>query len=171
MKIYIMGSTGAGKSTLAKALSKKYNIDCYELDKLVYYKNNITKHRKDEEIANDFNKILKQDSFIIEDIGRERFKKGRDICDKIYYIKLNKARIYKQMISRWFKQLKGKEDYNVKPTIKNFFKNLKDVRLYSKLEKDIIKSLENNKEKVVFLYKRDVNKILKGDNIWKKKMK
>ena len=69
------------------------------------------------------------------------------------------------MISRWFKQLKGKEDYNVKPTIKNFFKNLKDVRLYSKLEKDIIKSLENNKEKVVFLYKRDVNKILRGDNI------
>ena len=171
MKIYIMGPTGAGKSTLAKALSKKYNIDCYALDKLVYYKDNITKHRKDEEIANDFNKILKQDSFIIEDIGRERFKKGRDICDKIYYIKLNKARIYKQMISRWFKQLKGKEDYNVKPTIKNFFKNLKDVRLYSKLEKDIIKSLENNKEKVVFLYKRDVNKILRGDNIWKKKMK
>ena len=45
MKIYIMGSTGSGKSTLAKALSKRYNINYYELDKLVYYRDDITKHR------------------------------------------------------------------------------------------------------------------------------
>ena len=86
MKLYIMGSTGSGKSTLAKALSKRYNIDYYELDKLVYYRDDITKHRPDNEIEKDFNKILKQDSFIIEDIGRKRFAKGRQEVDKIYYI-------------------------------------------------------------------------------------
>ena len=165
MRIYIMGSTGSGKSTLAKALSKKYNIDYYELDKLVYYRDDITKHRTDEEIKKDFDEILEKESFIIEDIGRKRFIKGRDVVDKIYYIKPSRITIYKQMIKRWIKQRQGKEDYNVKPTIKNFFKNLKDVNLYSKLEKDIIKSLENNKEKVVFLNKKDINKILKGDNI------
>ena len=165
MRIYIMGSTGSGKSTLAKALSKKYNIDYYELDKLVYYRDDITKHRTDEEIKKDFDEILEKESFIIEDIGRKRFIKGRDVVDKIYYIKPSRITIYKQMIKRWIKQRQGKEDYNVKPTIKNFFKNINDVRLYSKIEKDVLRQLEIYKEKVVFLNKKDINKILKGDNI------
>ena len=165
MRIYIMGSTGSGKSTLAKALSKKYNIDYYELDKLVYYRDDITKHRTDEEIEKDFDEILEKESFIIEDIGRKRFIKGRDVVDKIYYIRPSKMTIYKQMIKRWIKQRQGKEDYNVKPTIKNFFKNINDVRLYSKIEKDVLRQLEIYKEKVVFLNKKDINKILKGDNI------
>lgn len=165
MRIYIMGSTGSGKSTLAKKLSKKYNIDYYELDKLVYYRDNITKHRTDEEIDKDFDKILKKESFIIEDIGRKRFIRGRDVVDKIYYIKPSKMTIYNQMIKRWIKQRQGKEDYNVKPTIKNFFKNINDVRLYSKMENDVLKQLEIYKEKVEFLSKRDIDKVLKGGNI------
>lgn len=165
MRIYIMGSTGSGKSTLAKALSKKYNIDYYELDKLVYYRDDITKHRTDEEIKKDFDEILEKESFIIEDIGRKRFIKGRDVVDKIYYIKPSKMTIYKQMIKRWIKQRQGKEDYNVKPTIKNFFKNINDVRLYSKMENDVLKQLEIYKEKVEFLSKRDIDKVLKGGNI------
>ena len=87
------------------------------------------------------------------------------MVDKIYYIKPSKMTIYKQMIKRWIKQRQGKEDYNVKPTIKNFFKNINDVRLYSKMENDVLKQLEIYKEKVVFLNKKDINKILKGDNI------
>lgn len=165
MRIYIMGSTGSGKSTLAKALSKKYNIDYYELDKLVYYRDDITKHRTDEEIEKDFDEILEKESFIIEDIGRKRFIKGRDVVDKIYYIKPSRITIYKQMIKRWIKQRKGQEDYNVKPTIKNFFKNINDVRLYSKMENDVLKQLEIYKEKVEFLSKRDIDKVLKGGNI------
>ena len=165
MRIYIMGSTGSGKSTLAKALSKKYNIDYYELDKLVYYRDDITKHRTDEEIKKDFDEILEKESFIIEDIGRKRFIKGRDVVDKIYYIRPSRITIYKQMIKRWIKQRKGQEDYNVKPTIKNFFKNINDVRLYSKMENDVLKQLEIYKEKVEFLSKRDIDKVLKGGNI------
>ena len=165
MRIYIMGSTGSGKSTLAKALSKKYNIDYYELDKLVYYRDDITKHRTDEEIKKDFDEILEKESFIIEDIGRKRFIKGRDVVDKIYYIKPSRITIYKQMIKRWIKQRKRQEDYNVKPTIKNFFKNINDVRLYSKMENDVLKQLEIYKEKVEFLSKRDIDKVLKGGNI------
>ena len=156
MRIYIMGSTGSGKSTLAKKLSKKYNIDYYELDKLVYYRDNITKHRPDEEIEKDFDKILKKESFIIEDIGRTRCIRGRDVVDKIYDIKPSKMTIYNQMKKRWIKQRQGKEDYNVKPTIKNFFKNINDVRLYSKMENDVLKQLEIYKEKVEFLSKIDV---------------
>ena len=48
MKIYIMGSTGIGKTTLAKSLSKSYNIKYYELDKIVYEQKHLEVHRKDE---------------------------------------------------------------------------------------------------------------------------
>ena len=36
MKIYIIGSPASGKTTLAKKLSKRYDIKYYELDCIVY---------------------------------------------------------------------------------------------------------------------------------------
>lgn len=156
MRIYVMGSTGVGKTTFSKKLSKKFNIDYYELDKIVY---NNEKHRTDEEIEKDFKRIISKDSWIVEDIGRKRFIKAREVCDKIYYLKCNSITIYKQMINRWRKQRYRNEDYNVKPTIKNLFKSLNDIHLYKKQEKDIIDSLEVFKDKVEFLSKKDISDI------------
>ena len=161
MKIYIIGSPGSGKTTLAKVLSKRYNIKHYELDCIVYDDNNNHRKRTKEEIEKLFFTILKNKSFIIEDVGRNKFKKGRDICDKIYYIKLNKARIYKQMISRWFKQRLGKEKYNYPPTIHQFFETIKDVRNYSKIEKTRLSELNKYKDKMTFLNKKELNNLLK----------
>lgn len=161
MKIYIIGSPGSGKTTLAKVLSKRYNIKHYELDCIVYDDNNNHRKRTKEEIEKLFSTILKNKSFIIEDVGRNKFKKGRDICDKIYYIKLNKARIYKQMISRWFKQRLGKEKYNYPPTIHQFFETIKDVRNYSKIEKTRLSELNKYKDKIIFLNKKELNNLLK----------
>ena len=161
MKIYIIGSPGSGKTTLAKVLSKRYNIKHYELDCIVYDDNNNHRKRTKEAIEKLFSTILKNKSFIIEDVGRNKFKKGREICDKIYYIKLNKARIYKQMISRWFKQRLGKEKYNYPPTIHQFFETIKDVRNYSKIEKTRLSELNKYKDKMTFLNKKELNNLLK----------
>ncbi len=155
MKIYIMGSTGAGKTYLSKKLSNKYNIESFELDKIVYDQNNLMTHRSDKDIEKDFNKIINKKSWIIEDIGRKRFYKGRLLADKIYYIKISKLKTYKQMIHRWYKQLKNKEDYNIKPTIKSLIKQLNDVRLYKKQENKILKELEPFKDKLIFIKRGD----------------
>ena len=161
MKIYIIGSPGSGKTTLAKVLSKRYNIKHYELDCIVYDDNNNHRKRTKEAIEKLFSTILKNKSFIIEDVGRNKFKKGREICDKIYYIKLNKARIYKQMISRWFKQRLGKEKYNYPPTIHQFFETIKDIKNYSKIEKTRLSELNKYKDKITFLNKKELNNLLK----------
>ena len=155
MKIYIMGSTGAGKTYLSKKLSNKYNIEAFELDKIVYDQNNLMTHRSDKDIEKDFNKIINKKSWIIEDIGRKRFYKGRLLADKIYYIKISKSKTYKQMIHRWYKQLKNKEDYNIKPTIESLIKQLNDVRLYKKQENKILKELEPFKDKLIFIKRGD----------------
>ena len=85
MKIYIIGPPASGKTTLSKILSKKYNIESYELDKLVFDDDNNHIRRSNETISKIFNDILVKDSFIIEDVGRSKFVKGLEKCDKIYY--------------------------------------------------------------------------------------
>ena len=35
-KIYIIGSPGSGKTYFSKKLSEKYNIKCYQLDKVAW---------------------------------------------------------------------------------------------------------------------------------------
>ena len=86
MKIYIMGSTGSGKTYLSKILSNKYNIEAFELDKIVYDQNNLMTHRSNKDIEKDFNKIINKKSWIIEDIGRKRFYKGNKRSNRFAYI-------------------------------------------------------------------------------------
>lgn len=168
MRIYIMGSTGAGKTTLAKSLSKTYNIKYYELDKIVYDQKHLEVHRRDEEIEKDFEAIINKDSWIIEDVGRNRFIKGREMADEIYYINIPRVVIYKQMIFRWVKQRLGLEDYNTYPTIKNLFKSLRDVNEYKKIENKILESLNTYKEKLVTFDKNDFDRLIKKSMLMEK---
>ena len=94
LKIYIIGPPASGKTTLSKILSKKYNIKSYELDKLVFDDLNNHIRRDDETIKKMFNDILSKDYFIIEDVGRSKFVKGLEKCDRIYYINIKKSVIF-----------------------------------------------------------------------------
>lgn len=165
MKIYIIGSPASGKTTLAKKLSKRYDIKYYELDCIVYDDENNHIKRTEEEISKKFNEILKEESFILEDVGRSKFKKGREVADVIYYIKLSKLEIYKRLIKRWINQRKGIESYNYPPTIYQLYGMFKDVKNYQKVEKQRVKELEIYKNKVEFLNKDKLNILKGGDNL------
>ena len=116
MKIYIIGTVGSGKTTIAKKLSEKYKIKYYELDKVVWDDFNCNIKRSDDDINKIFNKIIKQKNWIIEDVGRDIFRKGIKSADIVYYISLSKSYNYLRIISRWVKQKIGLESYNYKPT-------------------------------------------------------
>ena len=139
MKIYIIGPSGAGKTTFSRKLAKKYKTNAYELDCIIYDDENGHIKRTDEEIQKKFNNIIKQDSWIIEDVGRSKFVKGLECCDKIYYLKISKIIIYMRVIKRWFKQRLGKENYNYPPTLYQFYDMLRIAKLYFKHEKDKLK--------------------------------
>ena len=160
MKIYIIGPSGSGKTTLSKQLSNKYNIPSYELDCIVYDDENNHRKRTPKEIEKIFNKILKEDSWIIEDVGRDKFNKGLEECDKIYYLKLSKIVVYKRVIYRFIKQKLGKEKYNYPPTIHQFYDMIKVARLYYKHEKYKLKKLENYNQKVIFITNKQLNNIM-----------
>ena len=157
MKIYIIGPPASGKTTLSKVLSKKYNIERYELDKLVFDDDSNHIRRDEETIKKKFNDILSEDSFIIEDIGRSKFIKGLEKCDKIYYINIKKRDIYKRVIRRWLNQRQGKEEYNYPPTLSQLIDMV--VNSYYKKEKKKLDYINKFKEKVIYLDKDKLNEL------------
>lgn len=158
MKIYIIGSTGSGKTTLAKYLSKKLNIKYYELDCIVFDDLDNHRRRTNEEIDILFNNIINTDNWIIEDVGRDIFKSGREKCDKIYFIKLSKFEVIKRVIKRWIKQRRGLEEYNFPPTIKSLFYMFSYTRSFYKNEKKLLNSMKIYK-KIEYIDKNKLNEL------------
>ncbi len=157
MKIYIIGPSGSGKTTLANKLSKKYNIKNYELDCLVYDDEHDHVKRSDEEIEKLFTEVLNKSSWIIDDVGRDRFNKGLDFSDKIYYINISKLRIYYRVVKRWILQRLGKEKYNYPPTLWQFFDMLRTAKKHLKNKKKIIDKLKKYDDKVEYLDYKKLN--------------
>ena len=156
-----MGPVGSGKTTLSKKLSNKYSIPRYELDKVVWDDDHGNIKRKDKEALRIFNEIIKNDSWIIEDVGRSKFIKGREEADIIYYIKLSRIKSYIRVTKRWIKQKLRIETYNHPPTFKQLTYFISTVNEYYKKEKQKIKSLEEYKHKLIFINKKIIKKIIK----------
>ncbi len=161
-KIYIIGPVGSGKTTFATGLSKKYNIKYYELDKVSWDDEHGNIKRSDEEAQKLFKKIIKNKKWIIEDVGRDKFKQGRKEADIIYYIKLSRLKSYYRVSKRWIKQRLGKERYNHPPVFSQWIYYISTVNSYYKGQKEKLKSLNEYKEKIVFVNSKDIKRILKG---------
>ena len=160
-KIYIIGPVGCGKTTFATNLSKLYNIKYYELDKVSWDDDNGNIKRTDEEAQKIFKGILKNKKWIIEDVGREKFKQGRVEADIIYYIKLSRVKSYYRVTKRWVKQRLGKERYNHPPVFSQWLYYISTVNSYYKKEKTKLKSLERFKDKLKIVNNKEINRILK----------
>ena len=159
-KIYIMGPVGSGKTTFATKLAEKYNIKYYELDKVAWDDDNGHIKRTDEEALKIFDSIMKCDCWIIEDVGRNKFKKGREEADIIYYINMPRLTSYFRVSKRWIRQRLGMERYNYPPTLEQWKYYISTVNSYYKKEEDRINSLEEFKDKLVYVDKKKIKKIL-----------
>lgn len=159
MRIYIIGSPGSGKTYLSEKLSKKYKIKSYELDKVAWDDDNGNIKRTDEEVSKTFKDILIKKDWIIEDVGRDKFKKGREKADKIYYIKISSVKAYLRVTKRWFRQRIGKERYNASPTFNQLGYFYSVINSYFKKEKRILKELEQYKDKLILVNNRNFDKL------------
>ena len=159
-KIYIIGPVGSGKTTFATKLSEMYNIKYYELDKVAWDDEHGNVKRSDEEIQKLFKEILNNKKWIIEDVGRNKFKQGREEADIIYYIKLSRLKSYYRVTKRWIRQRLGKERYNSPPKLNQLFYYISTVNSYYKKQKSRLKSLEEYKDKVIFVSNKDINRII-----------
>jgi adenylate kinase family enzyme len=83
-KIHIIGGPGSGKSYLAKKLSERYSIPCYDLDDIFWDKNQREYIRTPEEARQKkLSTILKNDSWIIEGVYYKWLADSFEDADKI----------------------------------------------------------------------------------------
>ncbi len=160
-RIYIIGPVGSGKTTLSKILSQKYNIERYELDKIVWDDDNGNIKRSDEEIRKMFVDIINNESWIIEDVGRREFIDGIKNADITYYIDLPRITVYKRCIFRWIKQKIEIEEYNYKPTLKSLLEMLSWAKADFKNKNEKMERIIENSKNYKILKKKDMEK-LKG---------
>ena len=108
MKILIVGIVASGKTTLARRLSKLLNIKHYEIDSVVHDDERNIK-RSEAEQKKLFNKINKNDSWIIEGTLRKHLFYLCDLADVIIYLDIPvSVRIFR-ILTRFIKQKLGIE--------------------------------------------------------------
>ena len=89
MKIHIIGCSGSGKTYLANALSKKYNISHFDLDD-IQWDNNAKEYGKkrtlDERKALLQEILYNNDEWIVEGVYYAWVQQSFDEADKIYVL-------------------------------------------------------------------------------------
>ena len=165
MKIHIIGCSGSGKTYLANALSKKYNISHFDLDDIQWDNNakGYGEMRTLDKRKALLQEILFNNEWIIEGVYYAWVQQSFDEADKIYVLNmpsyLCKSRIIMRTIKRKLGILKGKKE-----TLKSVYNLLKWTETFqNKNLKEIRNILDRYGDKVIWLSrKKDVEKIIKA---------
>ena len=147
MKILIIGTVGTGKTTLAKKLSKQYNIKYYEIDSIVHDDNNKIKRtsKQQDEIIEKINNNV---DWIIEGVLRKNLYYLLELADKIIYLDISKKVRNRRILIRYIKQKLGLEQANYVPSL-NMLKNMyKWSEKYDKNKHEIMQILDKYKDKI-----------------------
>lgn len=117
MKIYIVGSVGSGKTTLARKLSMQFGIPHYETDNFVWYRRPEGDLRNTEEDRNRmFLQAVHSPHWIIEGVHIDWNEEGFEQADAIIFLDLPPAIRKRQFIARYFRQITGREKANYRPS-------------------------------------------------------
>ena len=153
MKVLIIGNIASGKTTLAKRLSDYYNIEYYELDKIVHDDSNNTKRDKNE-IRKMISNILRQEDYIIEGMLRDNYDLIVPKASSIILLDYDKKVLKKRLKKRYLLQRIGIYKTSYKIDKKLYAKLLGYIDNYDKsFIKDIMEKypnkliiIKNNKE-------------------------
>lgn len=162
-KIAIIGSGGAGKSTLARKLSKILDIDVFHLDAL-FWQPGWVGTPKDEQVLVQ-NELVQKDSWIFDGNYGATMDIRLDHADTIIFVNLSRFVCTYRILKRWFTyRNKTRPDMGKDCKERISFTFLKFVWTYPKKKKPMImkklKSLPKEKKIVILNSRRDVERFL-----------
>lgn len=150
MKILIVGTVGTGKTTLARKLSKDYNIKYYEIDSIVHDDSQNGRKREEEEQNVIIKNINQNENWIIEGVLRKNLQYLLELADKIIYLDVPKDKRNIRILKRYIKQRLKLEKSNYKPDIKMLkmmFKWSNDFEKNKKKLENVLIKYKNKLEK------------------------
>lgn len=165
MKIHIIGCSGSGKTYLANALAKKYNIPHFDLDD-IQWDNNAegygTKRPLEERNAL-LQEILNNNEWVIEGVYYAWVQQSFDEADKIYVLDMPRYLYRSRIIIRSIKRKLGIQQ-GKRETLKSVYNLLKWTETFqNKNLKEIKTILGKYENKVIWLSsKKDVREIIKA---------
>lgn len=117
MRVYIVGSVGSGKTTLAWKLSTMLGIPHYETDNFVWSRHPDGDIRNSIEVRNQlFLNAVHSPHWIIEGVHIDWNEEGFMNSDTIVFLDLPPRIRQRQFIIRYFRQITGREQANYQPS-------------------------------------------------------
>ena len=151
MKIYIFGSTGSGKTTIAKKISAQLHISHFDLDEIFWNfekgkKNNLK--RKKEVL-----KIISRKSWIIEGMYKDKWLKGIiSSSDVIFILRPLKIITYLRIFKRTILRILRIEKYERKSDFRLLFNLLETAKNFEQERlPEFLSQVRTLKKKVVFI--------------------
>ncbi|MGO4530362.1 DNA topology modulation protein FlaR [Paenibacillus sp. 2TAF8] len=125
-RIHIIGSTGSGKTYLAKRLSKQLDIPYYELDKVMWSSSVEMAGKNSPEIRDKLlNEIIVKESWIVEGVYYKWLADSFNLADKIIFLTPNTFVRDLRIMNRFIKQRIGIEKSNYRQTLKGLVEMIK----------------------------------------------
>ncbi|TGA96669.1 AAA family ATPase [Sporolactobacillus shoreae] len=154
-KIHIIGCVGSGKTTLARNLSHQFHIPFYELDNVVWMRNESGDiKRPNEERDKLLGTIIRSDAWIIEGAHFHNWVfQSFDHADLIIFLDTNDSKRKFRIIKRFVRQKLGFEKANYKPTFKIFKDMFKwNTNFENQIKPELINTLSQQyKDKLITL--------------------
>lgn len=162
-KIILIGSGGAGKSTLAHKLGKLMNIDVYHLDSMFWKKGWVPISR--EELIQQQKQIFAKDSWIIDGNYSSTLELRLEAADTIIFLNLPRVQCVYRVIKRRIQyHNRTRPDMGEDCKEKLDMEFLKWVWMFPKSKKPNILSklreLANDKQVIILNSSAEVNKFL-----------
>jgi adenylate kinase family enzyme len=157
-RIHIIGSVGSGKTTLAKLLSKRYNIKYYELDNVVWERHKSGDIRRTDEDRDKYlEQIVNTKSWIIEGAHSQAWvSKSFNNAELIIFLDTPYFVRTIRIIKRYVRQIIGVESANYTPSFIMFKSMFRWNRIFEK----------ESKPKILKMFQQDkINSIILKDNI------
>ncbi|ANU13108.1 hypothetical protein B481_0452 [Planococcus halocryophilus Or1] len=123
MKVYIIGSVGSGKTTLARRLSLSLSIPHFETDNFVWQRQTDGDFRNTESVRDaQFLAALEQSSWIIEGVHLGWTDLAINRADKVIFLDIPYHKRTLHFVFRYIKQRAGKEQANYQPSFSMLLK-------------------------------------------------
>lgn len=152
-RIHIIGSTGSGKTYLARELSSRLNIPYYELDKVMWSSSVEFAGKNPPELRDRLlEDIISENAWIIEGIYYKWVMRSFEEADLIIFLAPKPMVRAIRIVLRFIKQRIGLEKANYKQTFKGLIDMLKWNQKFDRENKNKIHEiLEKHKQKLLIV--------------------